>query len=110
VIAAVPHAVERLPRTACRGCAEQVLHVEDVDTGEPIVVDPTLVEGGHIVVWALKGHAFARRYGQPARVQPAWDEHVCPSPTVLVPPAAVTPQDPYEDESPAAQQHGGWRA
>lgn len=102
-----PHAVDRLPRTTCPGCSGQVLHVVDVDTDEPIVVDAEPTDEGRILVWALKGHAYARRYGQPARVQPSWSEHECPSPTVLTP--VAKPVDPYEDESPAKQQHGGWR-
>lgn len=102
-----PAAVTGLARTECLGCHADVLHVRDVDTEEPVVVDPEPVDGGHIVVWALRGHAYCRRYGQPARLQPAWNEHQCPTPTVLVPRAK--PLDPYEDESPAAQQHGGWR-
>ncbi|TKJ25257.1 hypothetical protein [Blastococcus sp. CCUG 61487] len=100
---------ERLLRTRCPGCRAEVVHVEDVDTDEPIVVDPAQVDGGRITVWALHGHAYARRYGQPARLQPAWEEHVCPTPTVLTP-AARPVFDPYEDTPAAAQQHGGWRS
>ncbi|TYP82040.1 hypothetical protein [Blastococcus xanthinilyticus] len=92
----------------CRGCGAPVLHVVDVDTDEPIVVDAATVDGGRIVLWSIKGNAFARRYGQPARLQPAWAEHRCPAPNLSVPPAAAV--DPYEDASAAAQQHGGWRS
>ncbi len=105
-------AIESVAKLPCRGCAQLVMHVEDVDTGEAIVVDPPHVEGGRIFVWSIRGHAFARRSGQPARVQPAWEEHQCPTPTVLVPPpgASLTASDPYEDKSAAEQQHGGWRS
>jgi len=68
-----------------------VILVEDVDTLEPILVEPAPADGGRIVVWALAGNAYARRYGQPARVQPAWREHVCPS--------LAAPAGPYEDVS-----------
>ena len=100
---------ERLPKTSCPGCRALVVHVKDTDTDEPIVLDPAPVDGGRISVWSLRGHAYARRYGQAARLQPAWREHVCPSPTVLVPSARPV-EDPYEDKSAAAQQHGGWRS
>lgn len=100
--------VQRLP---CRGCGVDVLHIEDLDTGEPIVLDAERVDEGNVVVYAPPSRpefSVARRYGRPARLQPAWREHDCPTPTAGTPaPRAV---DPYEDESPAAQQHGGWRA
>lgn len=97
----------RVIKEPCRGCGADVLHIEDVDTQEPIVLDAGQVDGGHIAVYTVGDHAVARRYGQPARIQPAWSEHDCPTPTVSVPRPAP---DPYEDESPAAQQHGGWRS
>jgi hypothetical protein len=106
-VSAVPHAVDRLEPHPCRCCGSPVLVVTDVDTDEQIVVDQAQVDGGHIVLWAIAGHAFARRYGQPARVQPAWEEHACEG----CPPAPRRPaEDPYEDQPPAVQQHGGWRS
>lgn len=92
----------------CRGCGVPVLHIEDVDTGEPIVLDARPVDEGNVAVYKVAGLAVARRYGRPARIQPAWREHDCPDPTVATP--AAQPMDPYEDKSPAEQQHGGWRA
>lgn len=93
-----------LPIRPCLACNAPVVRARDIDTDEVLVVDADQVDDGHVSLYALKGHAFARRYGQPARVQPSWREHVCPGS-----PPAPTP-DPYEDATPAAQQHGGWRA
>jgi hypothetical protein len=87
----------------CLTCNAPVVRARDVDTDEVLVVDADQVDEGTVVLYALKGHAFARRYGQAARLQPAWQEHVCDGSR----PAPVP--DPYEDASPAAQQHGGWR-
>lgn len=101
--------MSRLVRQACPGCGADVMHMADVDTDEPLVIDDLEVDDGNVAVYRVKGFAVARRYGRPARIQPAWREHVCPTPTVTTPPAAK-PFDPYEDEPAAVQQHGGWRA
>lgn len=101
--------MSRLVRRPCAGCAAGVLHIVDVDTDEPLVLDAAPVDEGTVAVYCFAGFGVARRYGRPARVQPAWVEHVCPSPTVATPPVAK-PFDPYEDESPAVQQSGGWRS
>lgn len=92
----------------CPGCGAVVLHIIDVDTDEPLALDADRVDEGTVAVYAVGPAAVARRYGVPARVQPAWREHDCPTPTVTTP-AISAPVDPYEDEPAAAQQHGGWR-
>ena len=97
----------KLPTSACPGCTAETSLVEDVDTHERIRIDVDRVDDGHIVVWSIKGNAFARRYGKPARIQPAWREHECPA---GVPAVTGRADDPYADLTPAAQQHGGWRA
>lgn len=93
-----------LPSSSCLACTAPVVRARDIDTGEVLVVDVAQVDEGHVSLYALKGHVYARRYGQAARLQPAWREHVCPG----SPPAPVA--DPYEDVPPAVQQHGGWRS
>lgn len=93
----------------CPGCGAKVLLVEDVDTGEPLVLDLQPVDEGHVTVWSLKGYGVARRYGAPARWQPAHQEHDCPTPTAEMAAVREPVPDPYEDEPPAVQQHGGWR-
>jgi hypothetical protein len=91
-----------LPIRPCLTCNAPVVRARDIDTDEVLVVDADQVDDGHVSLYALKGHAFARRYGQPARLQPRGGAHLRRQP------AAPTP-DPYEDASPAEQQHGGWR-
>lgn len=93
-------------RTGCLGCGAETLRILDADTDEVLVLDPERVDGGHIAVYAFEGFAVARRYGKPARIQPAWQEHDCPAGPQ---PTVAPPFDPYEDEPAAAQQHGGWR-
>lgn len=91
----------------CPDCGRPVLRIEDIDTGELVCVDAEPVDEGTVAVYRVARHAFARRYGRPARVQPAWREHPCPSASPI---RGEGFTDPYEDVSPAAQQHGGWRA
>lgn len=95
----------RLLQRECPICGAPVIPAQDLDTDEVIVADVDRVDEGRIRLWAIKEHAFARRYGTPARLQPAWREHAC-----AVAQAKAPAEDPYEDASPAAQQHGGWRA
>lgn len=92
----------RAPRRhACPGCGGQVLDVDDADTGERLVLDYQLVDEGHVRVLAAGPAVVARQSGKPARVQPAYRVHRCPTPV-----AETTDRDV---DDPGLEQ-ARWRA
>ena len=92
--------------TRTHACGDQVLVVRDVHTREELVLDADPVDQGSVVV--LPAVPAAIRYGQPARQQPAWQEHVCIHTKQRHGEPGPCP-DPYAEPTPGLQQAGGWR-
>lgn len=101
----MPNDRDALVRATCTSCQAPVVMVRDIDTSELLFLDVEKVDQGHVTVFAVGHRAVCRRYGAPARRQPAWRVHSCPEQPG---PRLVDDSDPYEDV-PEALQQARWR-
>lgn len=96
-----------LGMSTCEGCGSDVLVARDHTTGEHVLLDIQLVEGGRVEVKRppIGGLGFVAidHITSPAPRQPAFELHTrtCPQP-VQAPPVNL-------DDDPVRERSGGWR-